>query len=231
MTKPTYHEKKAQAEADLNARELAKRARNVSLIALGVSIVGVFVSGGVSLYSAYEANRAMVSVIGAVPAGPQPDHPFHYALQYVNTGKETAQDVVFNQVHSLVDAPPQADDFSTMVIPENKTCEMTEPKPGAVAYPSFGGNAVLQQGMDTGKDPEPILYNGSLMRGEKFIIAQGCVAYRTFFGTHKSGWCLVFQTRLVPMPMTEEERIASPGRSNYQFTINPLRCPKGFSTT
>jgi len=163
---------------------------------VGVGIWGVIATGN----SLELSERAWISVVGGgfsqIP--PTVKEPLHFIISYINSGKEPATDLNFAFMWDTIDAP-QNDDFTNVRLPENTTCTGLEPKPGVVASPL--PTNVYNRGNDTGRGDHPVFLTNDELTGKKYVIIQGCIAYRTFEKVHKAGYCTIFQIKPAPTPV------------------------------
>lgn len=204
-------------------------------------IVGIW--GVIATGNALElSERAWISVVGGgFTTAPAAKDPIHFAISYMNSGKEPATDLNFSDSWDAVDAPPN-DDFTSMKLPENVNCAKIEPKSGLVASPL--PNNVYNRGFDTGRGDHPLFLGDDELGGKKYVIIQGCIAYRTFNKVHKAGYCTIFMikpapaspapvalpqanaaTKTPPIPIIQTTSTPEVPKLNWQAVL----CPGGFS--
>jgi hypothetical protein len=138
------------------------------------------------------SERAWASVIGAIISMPPTvGQPLHFNLMIPNTGKEPAVDLNYASDFGVAPTPPN-DDFSSLTVRSNKTCEGLQPQDAGGFITPGGG---VQRGTDSGRGDHPVLLTDDIVQGRSLLYTQGCIAYRTFGKIHHSSYCFVFSLK------------------------------------
>ncbi|MGB6325735.1 MAG: hypothetical protein WBG11_08160, partial [Methylocella sp.] len=113
---------------------------------------------------------------------------------FQNTGKQPATDLAFSNQNAVITAPPY-DDWTGLSVSKNTSCGGLNPIEGEfVAAPNSAGTVSLR-GFDSGHGDTYITANKSIIDGVSHYYVRGCIAYITFEEIHRTGFCLILQTR------------------------------------
>ncbi len=182
-----------------------------AIATIGLIIVGIW--GVTETKNALKlSERAWVIPAGMSLSAPiEVDKPIRFNLVLYNSGKEPAQGAAYATQNGTVKAPPQ-DDWTSLVVEKNSSCEGLVPKNGAQAItPSLNGLANTRA-FDGETGTGQVVASKSILDGSIYYYIRGCVAYETFQEPHISSFCYVLQTR--------------PGVAWHQLLF--IACPTGF---
>lgn len=172
------------------------------------------------------SERAWIGIGGVQGTqNPVKGDPFHYQINYIDSGKEPATHVAFAQTASPIDVPMN-DDFSLITLPPNTTCDSLAPANGSVAVP----NVATGRGMDTGRGDRPLFISDEMMHGNKYIVIQGCIAYTTVGKPHHSAWCAIVEIKPTPAAVTITPATSTATPTQVPTVgVGSFLCATGFS--
>jgi hypothetical protein len=164
-------------------------------------LVAVGIWGVLETKNALElSQRAWVSPIGGRLTAPlQKDRAVHFAVFFLNTGREPAVDVASRIQNSTIDAyDPQTTDIRTIKVPDNTSCSNLSTEKGSVLIaPSPQGTATILIFDSIHGDP-PLYVDDKIVNGTKFYVLRGCLVYKTYEKVHHSSFCYI----AAPIPGT-----------------------------
>jgi hypothetical protein len=141
---------------------------------------------------AWIAPRALVFI-----EQPTIGKPFHLKMNYENTGKEPARDILFNhkvEIGKLIDMP---DGGKALYVAPNQTCDGLNPfTGGSTAYPSTNKDYEISFYGDGNK-----VFTAEVENFPSRAIVNACFAYSSFGKKRHSAICFLLQ-RSDSMPVT-----------------------------
>jgi hypothetical protein len=160
-------------------------------VAAGAAIWSGWVFHG-QLQEMREEKRAWVGPIGAgLPNGlPQEGNPATIVVQYRNTGREPAFDVVANSSVWIITLAAYQEGAGRAQIEQSvEQCRQTQPAVGAqVVFPSTGFSCYTGSSLIEGH-----FIDWDVLYGTRLISIMGCYVYNTLGITHRTSYCFWFQ--------------------------------------
>jgi hypothetical protein len=141
------------------------------------------------------SERAWISVIGAgLRAPPEEGKVIQFNAILINFGKQPGISTDYAVQHGTVKAPPP-EDWTSLSVERNNTCEGLHPKAGAQAImPALNALGIVR-GFDSGNGRDPMTASKAIIDGVFHYYVRGCVAYETFEEPHISSFCYVLKTQ------------------------------------
>lgn len=161
-----------------------------------IFLVGVGIWGVAETKHALKlSERAWVSPVATVLAAQlEEGKVIRFNVVFVNFGKQPGINTIYAIQHGVTKAPP-FEDWSSLTVEKNSTCDGLIPVKGAFAIvPSINGIGTFRT-FDSGTGKDPITTNKAIIDGVLHYYFRGCVAYTTFDETHISSFCYVLQSR------------------------------------
>lgn len=158
------------------------------------------------------SERAWLSPIAAIVSAPiEEGKDLRFNIMFMNVGKEPAVSTTYAWQNGTVKAPP-ADDWSSLIVGENTSCDGLRPQKGSHAIlPSLNGLGTLRA-FDSEDGKDPLVVSKAIVDGTLHYYVRGCIAYETFEESHTTSFCYVLQTR-----------------AGVDYKKTPfLECPTGF---
>jgi hypothetical protein len=165
-----------------------------------IVLVAVGIWGVIEInHSLKLSQRAWVVPTGAAfraetpPPGPnlENNRPIHFIVAFLNSGKEPGVEVNYAIRNYLIDGyDPSRTNLETLPIPENDTCRSLTAQKGR---PAFAPNAVVGVTLDSAHGQHPLVVDDQIIKGGKFYVVEGCIAYVTFAEIHRSGFCYILE--------------------------------------
>jgi hypothetical protein len=183
-----------------NGRSISE---TVTIIVSSVTAFFAFLAAGAAITSGWifygqlqemrEEERAWVGPISAgLPNGlPQEGNPATITVQYHNTGREPAIDVVSDlSLYIATLAEDQEGGVTRAHIEQYvEQCRQTQPVVGAqVVFPTTGFSFYT-----VSRSIEGYLIDWDVLYGTRIIIITGCYVYNTLGITHRTSFCFWFQ--------------------------------------
>jgi hypothetical protein len=148
------------------------------------------------------SQRAWLGPLTATINSVQKDKGLEGVVQYQNTGKEPAVDVlpgVAGKTYSL-DQWNNGTAIQDINSEANSCLAFTDlPRGLGVAYPNIGFST-YQIHFDTSKGPNPTMVTDDMIAGQTVFKVQGCFAYRTVGGVHHSSFCYYYLANFTTLP-------------------------------
>jgi hypothetical protein len=121
-----------------------------------------------------------------IDSGRAAGEKFTYTLSYVNVGNEPATNVVVQTDPYAVSVSERSQAIG-WIAGENRTCD--------IAHPNSGGIVIWPSARDA--NPKRLTYYSDgpppnaeeVIRGEKFLVIDGCIGYETVGTVRYSGFC------------------------------------------
>jgi hypothetical protein len=167
------------------------------------------------------------------------DKPIHFIVWFANTGHDAARDLNSRLLNSTIESyDAAADTAENISVPDNTACEGLLPAKGTGSIPPSTSNIAGGRTFDSIHGELPLSVDDRILRGDKFYVARGCVAYTTFNSVHHSAFCYILQmsgpvqqpatvAMGQPQTVTGQSQVAQAGQSqNAPWTFVP--CPRGF---
>lgn len=188
------------------------------------------------------SERAWVSFTAAQLTQPlQADEAIHFGVNLTNSGREPAAGLVFAIQNSVIDAyDARFTSMDEVSVPPNTACANLNPINGRFI---LAPNGATTWNLDTLHGDPQLRVDERITDGSKYYVVNGCVAYETFGGPHRSSFCYVlarapaYQMTLPPnivitakLPLGQNlaatQGIAIPP-SQQQTIQGPLTVPAG----
>lgn len=141
------------------------------------------------------SERAWISPINANLVAPiEEGKVIRFQVVFINSGKEPAINIAYSSQNGVIKAPPY-EDWSSLAVDKNTTCDGLRTIIGSGAMAPSTGNIINGRGFDSGSGKDPITASKSIIDGIFHYYIRGCIAYTTFEEPHFSSFCYVLQTR------------------------------------
>jgi hypothetical protein len=139
--------------------------------------------------------RAWVSPLGAqLSVRLEANKGIHFAISVINSGREPAIDITSRlQSHVIDRYDSRVTDMINIVVPPNTSCDNIEPVTGRSIIPPTPQGAANQWFLDSQHGEPSLLADDSIARGDKFYVAEGCFAYRTYQTKHIISYCYIME--------------------------------------
>jgi hypothetical protein len=159
------------------------------------------------------SERAWLSPVGGqITKMPEKTKGIHFAVNFSNSGREPATDLNFRAQNSTIDAyEGEFTDMINIKVPENTACFNLEPaRKRAVIAP----NITFGFTYDSLRGEPAFIADDAIINGSKFLVINGCVAYRSLEKTHHTSFCYVV-----------ESSNATPQNQNVTIVLNAGQAP------
>jgi hypothetical protein len=155
------------------------------------------------------SERAWVSPTGAgILVPPEKTKGIHFTVNILNSGREPATDLHWRFLASTISGyDPEYTDMSNIKVDKNTACDNLMPETERAVAPP---NVVAGWSMDTLRAEPAFVADDGILNGTKFLVINGCLAYRTFEKVHRSSFCYVL-----------ESSKPQPNKQNVTIVVNP----------
>lgn len=176
----------------------------VAVATILLVVVGIF--GVLVTQRALElSERAWITPIGAQLISPiENGKPLRFILKFINTGRQPARDIEVQFQNSTIDGyDTQTTDLKNIKVAENTACVNLVPKRGRPPMPPTSGNATLAIIEDTIHGQPAFTADDRIIRGDKFYVIHGCLAYEAYEKTRQTAFCYILES--TPFTVTTQQ--------------------------
>jgi hypothetical protein len=191
-------------------------------------LVGVGIWGVLETRRTLElSERAWLATIGGQVTAPlEKTRAIHYAINFSNSGREPAADLNIRTEISMIDAyDPEYTDMTNIKVAENNVCLNLEPiRKRAVIAP----NLTFAFTNDTLRGTPSIVADDAIIKGSKFLVINGCVAYKSLERTHHTSFCYIIESRDIKPQNQNVTVVLTPGQPPVSVPVtSPAPTPGG----